>query len=42
METGAPGRITQDVEMGSGRPMAIEGSKREWPCNLAVLSMGFL
>lgn len=34
--------ITQDVDVSSGRPMAIEGSEREWPCDLAVLSMGFL
>jgi len=34
--------ITQDVDMSSGRPTAVEGSEREWPCDLAVLSMGFV
>ena len=34
--------ITQDVDISEGRPMAIEGSEREWPCDLAVLSMGFV
>lgn len=34
--------ITQDVDINEGRPMAVEGSEREWPCDLAVLSMGFV
>jgi len=34
--------ITQDVEMTPKGPRAIEDSEREWPCDLCVLSMGFL
>lgn len=34
--------VTQDVEITSTGPKAIEGSEKEWPCNLAVLSMGFV
>lgn len=34
--------ITQDVEITSKGPKAIEGSEKEWPCDLAVLSMGFV
>ena len=36
------GLITQDVEMTSTGPKAIEDSEREWPADLVVLSMGFL
>ena len=34
--------VTQDVEITSEGPKAIEGSEREWPADLVVLSMGFL
>ncbi|GKY90512.1 hypothetical protein MPSEU_000024900 [Mayamaea pseudoterrestris] len=34
--------VTQDVEITSEGPRAVEGSEREWPCDLAVLSMGFV
>lgn len=34
--------ITQDVEITNKGPKAIEGSEKEWPCDLAILSMGFL
>mmetsp|Transcript_58113 Transcript_58113/g.142066 ORF Transcript_58113/g.142066 Transcript_58113/m.142066 type:complete len:494 (-) Transcript_58113:127-1608(-) len=34
--------VTQDVEMTPQGPKAIEGSEREWPADLVVLSMGFL
>lgn len=35
--------VTQDVEiLPDGRPTAIEGSEREWPADLVVLSMGFV
>jgi len=34
--------ITQDVEMTDQGPKAIEGSEREWPAELVILSMGFL
>uniref|UniRef100_A0A6U3PC01 4Fe-4S ferredoxin-type domain-containing protein n=3 Tax=Ditylum brightwellii TaxID=49249 RepID=A0A6U3PC01_9STRA len=34
--------VTQDVEITPQGPRAIEGSEREWPCDLCVLSMGFL
>ena len=34
--------VTQDVEITDKGPKAIEGSEREWPCDLVVLSMGFL
>mmetsp|Transcript_3828 Transcript_3828/g.10051 ORF Transcript_3828/g.10051 Transcript_3828/m.10051 type:complete len:583 (-) Transcript_3828:77-1825(-) len=36
------GLVTQDVEMTSTGPKAIECSEREWPADLVVLSMGFL
>jgi len=34
--------VTQDVEMTDQGPRAIEGSEREWPADLVVLSMGFV
>jgi len=34
--------VTQDVELTDQGPRAIEGSEREWPADLVVLSMGFL
>ena len=34
--------VTQDVEITENGPKAIEGSEKEWPCDLCVLSMGFL
>ena len=34
--------VTQDVEITDKGPKAIEGSEREWPCDLCVLSMGFV
>lgn len=34
--------ITQDVEMNEKGPSPIQGSEREWPCNLCILSMGFI
>jgi NAD(P)H-dependent glutamate synthase small subunit len=34
--------VTQDVEITSQGPKAIEGSEKEWPADLVVLSMGFL
>ena len=34
--------ITQDVEITPQGPKALEGTEREWPCDLAVLSMGFV
>jgi len=34
--------ITQDVEMTEKGPLPIKGSEREWPCNLCILSMGFI
>jgi glutamate synthase (NADPH) small chain len=34
--------VTQDVEITKQGPKAIEGSEREWPCDLAILSMGFV
>jgi len=34
--------VTQDVEITPQGPKAIEGSEREWPCDLCVLSMGFV
>jgi len=34
--------VTQDVEITDKGPKAIEGSEREWPADLVVLSMGFL
>jgi len=37
------GLITQDVEIVPNEgPRAIEGSEREWPADLVVLSMGFV
>jgi glutamate synthase (NADPH/NADH) small chain len=34
--------VTQDVEITENGPKAIEGSEREWPTDLCVLSMGFV
>lgn len=34
--------ITQDVEISKEGPKVIEGSEREWPADLVVLSMGFV
>lgn len=34
--------VTQDVEITAKGPKAVEGTEREWPCDLVVLSMGFL
>lgn len=34
--------VTQDVEITDKGPKAIEGSEREWPADLVVLSMGFV
>ena len=34
--------VTQDVEITKTGPKAIEGTEREWPCDLVILSMGFL
>jgi len=34
--------VTQDVELTDQGPRAIEGSEREWPADLVVLSMGFV
>jgi len=34
--------ITQDVEITQKGPRAIEGTEREWPADLVVLSMGFV
>ena len=34
--------VTQDVEITDKGPRAIEGSEREFPADLVVLSMGFL
>ena len=34
--------ITQDVEITHKGPRAIEGTEREWPADLVVLSMGFV
>jgi glutamate synthase (NADPH/NADH) small chain len=34
--------VTQDVEITAKGPKAIEGSEREWPADLVVLSMGFV
>lgn len=34
--------VTQDVEITPEGPKAIPGSEREWPCDLCVLSMGFV
>jgi len=34
--------ITQDVEITPKGPKAIEGSEKEWPCDLVILSMGFV
>jgi NADPH-dependent glutamate synthase beta subunit-like oxidoreductase len=36
------GLVTQDVEITNKGPRAIDGSEREWPADLVVLSMGFL
>jgi glutamate synthase (NADPH/NADH) small chain len=34
--------VTQDVEITATGPKAIEGTEKEWPCDLCVLSMGFV
>jgi len=34
--------VTQEVELTEKGPRAVEGTEKEWPCDLAVLSMGFL
>ena len=34
--------VTQEVEITSEGPKAIEGSEKEWPADLVVLSMGFV
>lgn len=34
--------VTQDVEITSEGPKPIEGSEKEWPCDLCILSMGFV
>lgn len=34
--------VTQDVEITKKGPKAIEGTEKEWPADLVVLSMGFL
>lgn len=34
--------VTQEVEITSKGPKAKEGTEKEWPCDLVVLSMGFL
>jgi glutamate synthase (NADPH/NADH) small chain len=34
--------VTLDVELTDKGPKAIEGSEREWPADLVVLSMGFV
>merc|ERR1712048_1338572 len=34
--------VTQDVEITEKGPITVEGSEREWPCDLVVLSMGFV
>ena len=36
------GLVTQDVEITDKGPKAIEGTEREWPADLAILSMGFV
>lgn len=34
--------VTQDVEIVDGQVKTIEGSEKELPCDLVILSMGFL
>jgi glutamate synthase (NADPH) small chain len=34
--------VTQEVEITSKGPKVIEGTEKEWPCDLAILSMGFV
>jgi NADPH-dependent glutamate synthase beta subunit-like oxidoreductase len=34
--------ITQDVEITAKGPKTIPGTEREWPCDLVILSMGFV
>jgi len=41
-EGNVKGLITQDVEITTQGPKAIEGSEKEWPADLVVLSMGFV
>lgn len=36
------GLVTQNVEITDKGPKALEGSEREWPADLVILSMGFL
>jgi len=36
------GLITQDVEITPKGPKAMEGTEREWPADLVILSMGFV
>jgi len=34
--------VTQEVEWTDKGPQAVAGTEKEWPCDLAVLSMGFV
>jgi len=34
--------VTQDVEITDKGPKAVEGTEKEWPCDLVILSMGFV
>lgn len=34
--------VTLDVEITPEGPKPVEGSEREWPCDLCILSMGFV
>eukprot|EP00980_Cylindrotheca_fusiformis_P027800 scaffold22560_cov135-Cylindrotheca_fusiformis.AAC.11 len=34
--------VTQDVELTDQGPKAVEGSEKEWPADLVILSMGFV
>ena len=34
--------VTVDVEVGPDGIKPVEGSEREWPCDLAILAMGFV
>ncbi|NRA38190.1 MAG: glutamate synthase subunit beta, partial [Planctomycetes bacterium] len=36
------GLITIDLDWSKGRPEEIEGTEREWKCELALFAMGFL
>jgi glutamate synthase (NADPH/NADH) small chain len=33
---------TVQLDWSSGKPVEVPGSEREWPCDLALLAMGFL